>query len=231
MVIILSLATVVSTLLGGLFALRFKDQLHLILGFSAGAVIGVAFFDLLPEAISLAHTRYEIATLTSVVALGFMVFMLLDRWITLRSRDEEGRNEMMSYSRRGTLGAGSLSAHSFLDGLALGLAFKVSNAVGLIVATAVLVHDFSDGINTVNLVLKNQGTPRQALRWLALDPIAPALGALATLFFTLPETSLGLVLAMFCGFFLYLGASDLLPESYHAHSTWWTTVATLLGMG
>lgn len=225
MVLILSLATVVSTFLGGLFALRFKDQLHLILGFSAGAVIGVAFFDLLPEAITLSSTRYGLATATSVVALGFMVFMILDRWITFCSRDYESRY------RRGTLGAGSLSAHSFLDGLAIGLAFKVSNAVGLIVATAVLVHDFSDGINTVNLILKNKGTPQQAFRWLTLDAIAPALGVLSTLFFPLSETVLGLVLAVFCGFFLYLGTSDLLPESYHAHSTWWTTVATLLGMG
>src|SRR5207244_9107806 len=97
--VLIAVATFGFTLLGGLFALRFKDQLHLILGFSAGAVIGVAFFDLLPEAISLAHTRYGIATVTSVVALGFMVFMLLDRWITFCSRDEEGRNKIMFFSR------------------------------------------------------------------------------------------------------------------------------------
>jgi zinc transporter ZupT len=51
---IISIATFVFTFLGGLFALRFKDKLHLILGFSAGAVIGVAFFDLIPEALTLA---------------------------------------------------------------------------------------------------------------------------------------------------------------------------------
>ena len=51
MLALLALATFSATLLGGLFALRFKDKLHLILGFSAGAVIGLAFFDLLPEAI------------------------------------------------------------------------------------------------------------------------------------------------------------------------------------
>jgi ZIP family zinc transporter len=52
MIIWISIATLVSTLLGGMFALRFKDKLHLILGFSAGVIIGVAFFDLLPEAIN-----------------------------------------------------------------------------------------------------------------------------------------------------------------------------------
>ena len=52
-VLLIGLATFMSTLLGGLFALRYRDKLHLILGFSAGAVMGVAFFDLLPEAFSL----------------------------------------------------------------------------------------------------------------------------------------------------------------------------------
>ena len=227
MVIFIVLATIAFTLLGGLFALRFKDQLHLILGFSAGAIIGVAFFDLLPEAISLASRAYSLNTVISTVALGFVIYMILDRLMHIYTIDSEDTDHK---HRRGQLGAGSLSAHSFLDGLAIGLAFQVSSAVGAIVATAVLVHDFSDGINTVNLIIKNQGTAKQALHWLMIDAVAPALGAASTLFFTLPETVLGLVLANFCGFFLYIGASDLLPESHHGHKTIWTTVMTLLGM-
>ena len=71
---------------------------------------------------------------------------------------------------------------------------------------------FSDGINTVNLVLKNGGQRNQALRWLALDAIAPLLGVVSTLFFTLPPGVLGLVLAVFSGFFLYIGASDFVAR-------------------
>jgi ZIP family zinc transporter len=122
-----------------------------------------------------------------------------------------------------------LSIHSFLDGVAIGLAFQVSTSVGAIVTVAVLVHDFSDGINTVNLVLKNSGKPDEALRWLLLDAAAPVAGLSSTIFFVLPEVALGLILALFCGFFLYIGASDLLPESYHAHPTKLSTVMTLLG--
>lgn len=229
MVIILSLCTVLSTFLGGLFALRFKDKLHLILGFSAGAIIGVAFFDLLPEALALAGTSFTPAQVTSVVALGFLLYMGLDRMIALHAHDDE-HDEHTHDHHRGRVGAGSLSVHSFLDGVAIGLAFQVSAAVGAIVATAVLVHDFSDGINTVNLILKNKGTTKEAFRWLLIDASAPALGALSTLFFTLKESSLAMILAIFCGFFLYIGASDLLPESYHGHPTKWTTVMTVLGM-
>jgi ZIP family zinc transporter len=128
------------------------------------------------------------------------------------------------------LGAGSLSLHSFLDGAAIGLAFQVSSAVGAIVAVAVLVHDFSDGINTVNMILKNNGTRSQAFKWLIVDAAAPVLGITSTLFFSVAESTLGIILAIFTGFFLYIGASDLLPESHHNHPTVWTTFATVLGV-
>ncbi|MBX4210418.1 ZIP family metal transporter [Candidatus Parcubacteria bacterium] len=228
MVYLISIATFVSTLLGGLFALRFKDRLHLILGFSAGAVIGVAFFDLLPEAIDLGSRLYAVGTITAVVVAGFISYMVLDRTIFFHTHVHDDGD--IHASSRGILGAGSLAIHSFLDGVAIGLAFKVSAAVGVIVAIAVLVHDFSDGINTVSLILKNHGAKRQAFRWLLIDALAPVLGVISTMFFSLSETSLGIILAIFCGFFLYIGASDLLPESHHNHPTRWTTVMTVIGV-
>lgn len=230
MIILISVAALVSTLLGGIFALRFKDKLHLILGFSAGAIIGVAFFDLLPEAIELGSKNYDVSFITSIAALGFIIYTILDRFVFFHSHSEEEISAMGHVSNRGVLGAGSLSVHSFLDGMAIGLAFQVSVAVGVIVAIAVLVHDFSDGINTVNMVLKNSGTRTQALKWLLVDAIAPVLGVISTLFFSVPESILGIILAVFAGFFLYIGASDLLPESHHGHPTAWTTFATVLGV-
>jgi ZIP family zinc transporter len=227
----ITIATFASTLLGGLFALRFKDRLHLILGFSAGAVIGVAFFDLLPEAIALGSAHYDVPFITSIMALGFIIYMILDRSVIFHGHNHSDNFATHAHAeRRGMVGAGSLSLHSFLDGIAVGLAFQVSSAVGAIVAVAVLTHDFSDGINTVNMILKNGGESRKAFRWLLVDAIAPVLGIFSTLFFSLPENILGLMLAVFSGFFLYIGASDLLPESHHAHPTIWTTAMTILGI-
>ncbi len=226
MPILFSILAFTSTLLGGLFALKFKDKLHLILGFSAGAVIGVAFFDLIPEAIDLGSKFYAISTITSMVAAGFIGYMVLDRFVVLHGHDEEGEH----HHTRGKLGAGSLSIHSFLDGVAIGLAFQVSAVVGSIVTVAVLVHDFSDGINTVSYILKEGEENKNAFRWLLVDAIAPVLGAVSTLFFTLPENILGVVLAIFSGFFLYIGASDLLPESHHNHPKALTTIMTMVGV-
>jgi ZIP family zinc transporter len=223
-------AALVATLLGGAFALRYQDKLHLILGFSAGAVLGVALFDLLPEAFSLAGKRYAAATVTLFVAAGFFTFLFLNRVLLLHPEDEDqAADDHGHHHRQGTLGAASLSLHSFLDGVGIGLAFKVSTTVGVIVAAAVLAHDFSDGINTVTVILKNRGKGIRALKWLLLDAIAPLLGVASTYFFTLSDTQLGILLSVFCGFFLYIGASDLLPESHHRHPKVLTGLMNILG--
>jgi zinc transporter ZupT len=79
--------------------------------------------------------------------------------------------------------------------------------------------------------VRNGGDRRMALRWLLLDAAAPVLGAAISLLVRMPESDLALILAMFSGFFLYIGASDLLPESHRAHPRFLTTAATLLGAG
>ncbi len=224
--IVLALATLLATFLGGLFALSFRDKSHLIIGFSAGAVIGVAFFDLIPEAFELGTVHGEFIPL--LIAIGFISYLVLDRMIGGHGHDDHG-HEGHDHGSRGVLRATSLSIHSLLDGLGIGFAFQVSPLLGSIVAVAVLAHSFSDGINTVSAILKSGGAKIRALKWLTVDALAPALGIVITLFVSVSESTLAIIIALFCGSFLYLGASDLIPESYHNHPTKWTTIATILG--
>ena len=212
-------AAFISTSLGGLLALRLHDKLHLILGFSAGAVIGVAFFDLLPEAIAFGRQYHEATAILSCTALGFLAYLVMDRILMVHGEPQS----------RGPFAAAVLCMHSLLDGVAIGLAFQASHGAGIVVAIAVLTHDFSDGINTMNMVLKNGGDRRRALSWLLADALAPGAGIASTFFFTLPAQWFGTALALFAGFFLYIGASDLIPESYHAHPKFLTTAMTIAG--
>ena len=226
MALVLGSAAVVATMLGGFVALVRQDKLHLVLGFSAGAVLGVALFDLLPESLDLTSGRHSASIVALFVAVGFFTYLFLNRVLLLHPEDE---SETSGDRRRGAVGAASLSLHSFLDGVGIGLAFQVSVTVGVVVAAAVLAHDFSDGINTVAVVLRNRGQGSRAFKWLAVDALAPLLGVGSTYLFTLSEPQLGLVLAVFCGFFLYIGASDLLPESHHRHPKALTGAANILG--
>jgi zinc transporter ZupT len=216
---IVAAAAFLSTLLGGLLALRLRDKLHLILGFSAGAVIGVAFFDLLPESIDLGEGFHSHATILACSAVGFLFYLVIDRIMVFHG----------DAAQRGGIIAAILCVHSLLDGISVGLAFQTSRQIGIIVAIAVLTHDFSDGINTMNVVLKGRGDRAHALRWLLLDAVAPIVGIVSTAFFSLRSSAFGTALALFAGFFLYIGASDLIPESYHAHPKFLTTAMTLAG--
>jgi ZIP family zinc transporter len=226
LVLLIILATIISTTLGGLFAIRFRDKLHLILEFSAGAVLGVALFDLLPESIELTKNSYDLQIVMVLIASGFCAYMVIDRLFSLHKHDIDCEKP----AHNGKIGALTLVIHSFLDGFGIGLAFKVSPAVGWVVALAVLTHDFSDGINTVGMIIKNKGNRKMALRWLVADALAPAVGVTSAMFLTVSGTSLGLILSIFVGLFLYISASDLIPESHHRHPVIWTSVSTIIGM-
>jgi ZIP family zinc transporter len=227
LLVVVGLAAGAATLVGGWLALRFAHRLHLVLGFSAGAVIGVALFDLLPEAVRLSRDAAGVSgdpsVVTSVVALGFFGYLAIDRTLLIATTQGSGH--------RGHLGAGSLTIHSFLDGLAIGLGFQVSASVGVVLAIAVLAHDFSDGINTVNLSLAGSAGTTNARRWLIADAAAPLAGILVSRLLVVPAHALALIVAAFAGFFLYIGASELLPDSHHRFPRAWTTLATIAGAG
>src|SRR4051794_9297100 len=143
MVVLIAALAFVATLLGGVFALRFRDRLHLILGFSAGAVIGVALFDLLPEAMSLADGHYGPGSLSLFIAGGFFAYLIIDRLILLHphTHDDHAQAHGDAPPARGVFGALTLAAHSFLDGVAIGAGFQASPVVGAIVTAAVVTHD------------------------------------------------------------------------------------------
>ena len=224
LILLLAIATFVFTLIGGLVAIKFKKALPIFFAFASGSLIAVVFFDLLPESIELAESvslpiRYVMLT----IVLSFLLYTLVEKFILTHHHHEEGHAHVL-----GPVGAGSLVIHSFLDGAAIGAAFTVNSSVGLVVALAVLSHDFTDGINTVTLMLKNNHKVKHAKLFLFLDAIAPVLGVILTSLIVINPTYLALILAFFVGEFLYIGAANLLPET-HKHHSWGIIVAMLAG--
>ena len=215
--------TVLSTLAGGLTAVRLRRDLTTAIALTGGIVVAVALFDVLPEAIDSVNDSRRVTTL---VGAGFLAFFLAERLVVLHHRDEA--EQAQAHAQVGALGAAGLSLHSFIDGLGIGLAFQLNTATGLLVFLAVVTHDFADGLNTVNFVLSQGGDLRRALRWLAVDSLAPLVGATVGVFVTVSEHSLGQLLAVYAGFFLFMGATDLLPEA-HEHPSWKRVALTATG--
>ena len=203
--------TVLSTLAGGIVALRFHRDLHTLIALTGGVVVAVALFDVLPEAFEAVGDPHEV---TALVGAGFLAFFVAERALVLHHRDEP--EQARAHARVGVLGAAGLSAHSFVDGLGIGLAFGLDTTTGMLVFLAVVSHDFADGLNTVSFILRQSGNRSQAIRWLAVDAGAPLLGAIVGASLNVSEQHLGYLLALYAGFFLFMGATDLLPEA-HQH--------------
>lgn len=227
--ILVALATFVSTLLGGLTAYRHRERLHLIISFSAGVLIAVIFFDILPEIFDLtsAHNLSPLPALSAIV-IGFLIIHTLEKFAVIHNAHEE---EYASHRHPmvGVVGASTLAIHSFLDGVGIGLGFHVSFGVGVAISLAILAHDFCDGINAVTLMHINKNKPSRTFSFLFLVALAPVLGAASTLIFNIPANVLLIYLGTFAGVLLYISAGDLLPEAHSKHSSFGMIGLTVFG--
>lgn len=214
---------------GGLIGLRNKDRLHRFLGYTAGVLLGVVAFDLMPEIFKELTAQHRSAT-GAMIALvcGFLVFHIVEKSILIHHTNE-AEYEVHKHPHVGVASALALSGHSFLDGVGIGLGFQAGSAVGVAVAIAVIAHDFTDGLNTVNLMLINKNRSPKAFAFLVLDATTPILGVLSTLLFHVSAAGLTLYLGFFAGFLLYIGASEILPEAHSQHSSYQTIGLTILG--
>jgi ZIP family zinc transporter len=231
--IILAALTAISTLAGGALALKAKNRLHLVLGLSAGLLLGLVAFDLLPEVFELGTQEFLHAPVVSIALIaGFLLLHFYER--IFGSHEPAGsqysHDHEHSHNFTGAFGAIAMGGHVFLDGLALGVAFKVSTDLGLAVFIALLVHAFSDGLNTVSFLIKSGLWGKKSIGLLGVDALARISGAALGSTLVLSDNLIAAYLAAFSGIVIYLATSHILPEAHSRHSSRWTMVATISGV-
>ncbi len=233
LVITLAGITVISTFLGGLLALRAKDRFHLVLGLSAGLLLGLVGFDLLPEIFEMNSTDFGgVKSISIALISGFLFLHFLEQFVGSHEPAESdyGHEHKHSVEIAGVLGAVAMAGHIFLDGVALALAFKVSNQLGIAVFIAMLVHAFSDGLNTVALLIKSNQWQKRGKYLLAVDAVARISGAALGTSISVSDANLALYLAVFSGIVIYLATSHILPEAHSKHPSKVTVISTLAGV-
>lgn len=224
-----SLLAAFGALAGGLIALSSRKHLPAALGFTAGIILGLVGFDLLPEIFRISSTTGLLIKWPMISLVGgFLLFHIIEKLILFHHIDEEEFGPHV-HPYVGLVSAIALAGHSFLDGVAIGLAFQVGGSVGTVVAIAVVAHRFADGFNTTNVMLYNQNQAARAKQLLLVAAAMPILGALSTQLFSLGEKTLALYLGFFAGFLLYIGASEILPQAHSRRSSLATIWLTLLG--
>jgi len=231
--IILAAATAVATAAGGAIALRARDRLHLVLGLSAGLLLGLVAFDLLPEVFEMSSSNLLGAPAVSVAIVGgFLLLHVYERFFGSHEPAESdyGHDHKHSANLAGSVGALAMGVHVFLDGLALGVAFAIDEKLGIAVFVALLVHAFSDGLNTVSLLIKSGKWSRKAIWLLGVDSVARISGAAIGASITISSNLTAIYLAAFSGILIYLATSHILPEAHARHESRWTLISTLAGV-
>lgn len=229
--VLLSAGAFASALAGGFVAMRAARMIGLIIAVGAGIRIGAAYFDLIPESVELLGSSIEIVMVFT--AVGFLAFYAIEK-LTALHVGHETASELdhgdAAHRHVGFIGAIGTSLHSFLDGVALAAALAVGGSLGLIIGVVVIVHRFSDGIGIVSLLLASRMPVSQTYRWVGAVAVAPVAGVAVGLVIPVPDAVLGALLAVFAGFFLYIGAAELLPEAHRNDRSGWVVAATLVGV-
>ncbi|MCJ2181996.1 ZIP family metal transporter [Novosphingobium sp. 1949] len=213
---LIALGTALSSWLGGLFTMRLFARSTLLFALTGGLALGVAVFDLLPEALEGRSGAFQILLVFALVLLGLGASLLFHHL-------PEG-----SLAKAGP-GRIALLLHSLIDGLGIGLAFQVSAQTGWIIAAAVLAHDMADGANMAGLSLA-RADRRSAYRWVLANALAPALGIAVGQLLPIEPAHFGWLLAFFAGGFLYIALFELLPQSLTGHGRARSLIGTALGM-
>jgi ZIP family zinc transporter len=163
---------------------------------------------------------------------GFLLLHVYERFFGSHEPAESdyGHDHKHSANLAGSVGAIAMGVHVFLDGLALGVAFAIDEKLGIAVFVALLVHAFSDGLNTVSLLIKSGKWSRKAIWLLGVDSVARISGAAIGASITISSNLTAIYLAAFSGILIYLATSHILPEAHARHESRWTLISTLAGV-
>jgi zinc and cadmium transporter len=194
----------------GILGLFFKDKwleklLILLVGFSAGGLIGGAFLHLLPEALEQAHS----STIFIYVILGFIFFFIMERYIHWRHCHQENCN-IHAFTYLNLIGDG---IHNFTDGLIMGASFLISINFGAVTTLMIIMHEIPQEIGDFAVLIYGGFSKLRALYFNFVVALTCVLGAVAGYIISASSSSFSTFLLPFtAGGFIYISACDLIPE-------------------
>lgn len=226
-ILIFSSLAAIATLLGMALVLFreswCRQNSSSLISFSAGVLLSVGFLHILPEAMELADN----AMIYLLVA--FVAFYFLEHHLVLHAEHEQlqhcnvavpdSHDEMCANPNPlGLVAFLGMSLHSLIDGIIIGAGFEVDHEIGMLSAIAIMAHKIPAGISIFSILLHYGYTRNRAQLFTTAVAIATPLGAIiaAALISDFPRSGLGILMALAAGSFVYIAASDLIPESHRA---------------
>jgi zinc and cadmium transporter len=194
----------------GIFTLALKDKLLdkivlLLVSLSAGALMGGAFLHLLPESVELS----EGLDVFLFVLVGFALFFLIEKVLHWRHCDK-GECKVHTFTYMNLIGD---SIHNFIDGLIMATSFVISIPLGMTTTMAIALHEIPQEIGDFGVLIYGGFTKKKALVLNFLTALTAVFGGLIGFFISNKVENVKLFILPFAaGGFLYIAASDLIPE-------------------
>jgi len=205
-------ATIVVSLIAliGIISLAIKERvlkkiLLVLVGFSAGALMGGAFLHLLPEALE--KTNYSVVVMA--LLSGFIVFFIMEKFLKWR-HCHKGKCDAHTFTYMSIFGD---SIHNFIDGVIIAASFVVGVPFGIVTTMAVIAHEIPQELGDFGVLIYGGFTKFKALLFNFLTALTAILGAVFGYFLSgLTENIIHFVLPFAAGGFIYIAACDLIPE-------------------
>ncbi|MBI4059354.1 ZIP family metal transporter [Candidatus Microgenomates bacterium] len=209
-------------LTGGLLLLANKKLISKVspylAAFAAGTLIGVAFFDLLPE-----------AALFPWAAGGIIFFFLIERYLHSFHHHEKHHEHTREARTTVPLIVISDTMHNFVDGVVIAATFMAQPTLGMVTALAVLAHEVPQEIGDFGLLLHKGLSRLRVVVINILSASASFLGAIITYILgDILEGYIPILVSLTAGFFLYIALSDLVPEIQYEKKKRMATLQTLI---
>ncbi|MFH1201562.1 MAG: ZIP family metal transporter [Candidatus Omnitrophota bacterium] len=208
LVSLISLVGILSLILKEGFLDKF---LLLFVGLSAGGLIGSAFIHILPEALEI--TNAETAFIYTMV--GFVLFFIFERYIHWRHCHTD-KCQIHAFVYLNLLGDG---LHNFLDGFLIAVSFISSIKLGIVTTMAVVLHEIPQEIGDFATLIYGGFKKTKAFTLNFICALTAVIGAIGGYFLAgyIKDIS-AFVLPLTAGGFIYIAASDLIPELHRQPS-------------
>lgn len=233
-VIIISLISLIGVSTLALHAERLRKILFVLVALAVGALLGDAFFHLIPEAF---EKNENTALVSILIILGLLVFFWFEKLLHWHHGHHGNTEEIEQEDRIKPLGQLILLSdglHNFLDGLIIGASYLISVEVGVATTIAIVLHEIPQEVGDFAVLLHAGYKKSVALLYNFISALAAVAGVIVIVLVGKSiENVIGLVVPFAAGTFIYIAAADLVPELHKQRgtSTVLEFVAILLGVG
>lgn len=225
-----------STTIGSLLGLAFKREnsrfMSFVLGFTAGVMVGVSFFELLPSGFKeIGFVKASIAFLAGFIFIFIIDYFIPHEYIGQKERITDKTDKKLL--RTGLFVALGIGIHNFPEGMATFYSSLVDIKVGIAIAIAIAIHNIPEGIAVSAPVYKATGSRSKAFLWSFLSGVVEPIGAILTALVLLPFLNsmiLGYLLSGIAGLMVFISIDELLPISKSYGYSHLPIVSFIVGM-